>query len=51
MRHDEQKDCREEQVLESFVALAHSSLGQLTPEQCLRGEREIGGEWPTAPAL
>lgn len=41
MRHDEQKDCREEQVLESFVALAHSSLGQLTPEQCLRGEREI----------
>ncbi len=41
MRHDEQKDSREEQVLESFVSLAKSSLGQLTPEQCLRGEREV----------
>lgn len=41
MTRNEQKSSQEDRVLESFVALAQSSLGQLTPEQCLRGEREI----------
>src|SRR5664279_1885474 len=45
MTHDRNQDEPQDRALEPFVALAQKSLGHLTPELCLRGERRIMQKW------
>lgn len=41
MTHDEVQGTGQDGALQTLAELAHESLGQFTPEQCLRGEQAI----------